>query len=571
MKAILTAAILLLLGQQTSSKNGEIEGLISRTDSRAPISDVRISVQNLDLPNATIQTTTTDSAGRFLIRELPEGNYLVRAERQGYLPSWGAIPTPDSSASVRVTVKPGDRVSSNSLTLIPGATVEGRVLNPDNSPAAGLTVELLQQTVNPEGVRQWLTVGRGGTTTDDRGQFRVAWFGPGKYFLRAISRPPVIPGALQIANSVQWMPTTYFPGILNPALASPVEIQVGQTVNVDLRIPQSNPYTVSGKIVNSVTGQTPQPIQLVLTRREYGAPLETSSWSLETLNLAAGSDGKFEIRGVPSGSYELFATMRGQITTPGSLSPNLTWVARTTFDVADQDIDNISAVLKPGVDVKGKLTVLGDSAGFHLFQSAGGGGGRIDGTQVDLRLRANDGSTVGSLLPPKIDGETFLVDNVPEGTYSISVSVAGERRTAYVADIRSAGRSIFGESIVVGSTGAEPLEIVVNTNGASVPITVVGKPDHEATVVLVPAPQYRKNPHRYRYSAVSDPSGKITVNYVAPGDYTVYAWDYPPSLPLPYMDPEFIAKHGARGVRINITGQPLENVEVPVVRINPFE
>jgi hypothetical protein len=263
--------------------------------------------------------------------------------------------------------------------------------------------------------------------------------------------------------------------------------------------------------------------------------------------------------------------MRGQSTIPGPLGPNLTWVARTTFDVADQDIDNISAVLKPGVDVKGKLTVLGDSAGFHLFQSIGGGGGRTVGTQVNLRLGANDGSPVGSLLPPKIDGENFLVDNVPEGTYSISVSVGGERRTAYVADIRSAGRSIFGESIVVGSSGVEPLEIIMNTDGASVPITLVGKTDSQPTVVLVPAPQYRKNPHRYRYSTVNDPSGKVTVNYVAPGEYTVYAWDYPPTLSLPYMDPEFIAKHGTQGVRINITAQPLASVEVPVVRVNPFE
>jgi hypothetical protein len=37
------------------------------------------------------------------------------------------------------------------------------------------------------------------------------------------------------------------------------------------------------------------------------------------------------------------------------------------------------------------------------------------------------------------------------------------------------------------------------------------------------------------------------------------------------MDPEFIAKHGTQGVRINITAQPLASVEVPVVRVNPFE
>lgn len=234
---------------------------------------------------------------------------------------------------------------------IPGATVEGRILHPDNSPAAGMTVELLQQIVNTEGVRQWRPVERGRVLTDDRGRFRMAGFEPGKYYLRAIKRPPDASGPLTTTSSVNWTPTTYYPGILNAALASSVEIAVGQVVNVDITIPQSNPYTVAGRIVDSVPGQT-QPIQLVLMRRDYGAPAETFSSSLETLSLAAGSGGKFEIRGVPSGSYELFATVREQSTTPGPPGPGLTLVARIAFDVSDQDLDNISLVVQPGVDVK---------------------------------------------------------------------------------------------------------------------------------------------------------------------------------------------------------------------------
>jgi hypothetical protein len=567
MRIMLSAAILLLLVPQTPTKSGAIEGLVSRVDSKEPISDVRISVQSLGSVNAIIQTATTDNSGRFLIRDLPEGDYLVRAERTGYLPLWGATATPDVRA--RVTVRPDQRVAVDSLTLIPGASVEGRILNPDNSPAAGMTVELLQLIFDTEGVRQWLNVDRGRAITNDLGQFRMSWFGPGRYYLRAIKRPSAPAGALASASSVNWTPTAYFPGILNAALASPFSIAPGQAVNVDLTIPQSNPYTVSGKIVNSVPGQT-QPIQVVLRRRDYGAPLEINPGSLETLSLAAGSEGKFEIRGVPSGSYELSATMRGQNTTPGPVGPNLTWVARTTFDIADQDIDNISAVLRPGVDVKGKLTVVGDAQGFHLFQ-AGGGGGGIVGTQVNVSLDANDGSPVGGIRPPKIDGDTFLFDNLPEGTYSLSVSAAGERRTAYVADIRSGGKSIFGESIVVGSSAPEPLEIVVNTNGASVPVTVVGKSENPPAVLLVPAAQYRKNPHRYRYTTIDDSSGRVSVNYVAPGEYTAYAWDYPVVLPLHYMDPAFLAKYGTQGVRINVAGQPIANVEVPLVRIDPLD
>src|SRR5688572_26304270 len=224
--------------------------------------------------------------------------------------------------------------------------VAGRVLRPDNTPAAAMTVELLQLVINKESVREWHPVERGVAITDARGNFRIAGVRPGQYYLRAIKRPQAVSGISSTASSIDWTPTTYFPGTLNAALASPLTVSTSQSVTADIPIPQTNPYTVSGRIVNSLPEVAGRPIQLVLMRRDYGAPVETQSASLETMNLPVGGDGKFEIRGVPSGSYELLGTVSGVTTTPGPTGPNRTWIARASFDVSDQDIDNVLATFK---------------------------------------------------------------------------------------------------------------------------------------------------------------------------------------------------------------------------------
>ena len=220
--------------------------------------------------------------------------------------------------------------------------IAGRVLKPDNSPAPGMSVEILQLDSNNEGVREWRPV-EGEATTDAEGAYRISGVRPGQYYLRVIKRPPLDAGGTITASSVDWIPTTYFPGTLNAALASSFTVAAGQSLTRDVPIPQTNPYTVSGRIVNSLPDMAGRPIQLALIRRDFGAPVESQSGkSLETLRLPAGGDGKFEIRGVPSGSYELVATLStGDVPVSGQ-----SWIAKAAFEVADQDVDGVSATLQ---------------------------------------------------------------------------------------------------------------------------------------------------------------------------------------------------------------------------------
>src|SRR4030095_15275618 len=79
--------------------------------------------------------TVTDAKGRFEIRDVIPGKYVVRASRPGYVnPAINSVRLKDSGEDRAVTVAPGQLADNANLTLIPGAVVAGRVLDPEGKP-----------------------------------------------------------------------------------------------------------------------------------------------------------------------------------------------------------------------------------------------------------------------------------------------------------------------------------------------------------------------------------------------------------------------------------------------------
>jgi hypothetical protein len=548
MKSALVA-LLLILSQQPLQK-GDVEGIAARPDTGAAIPNVKITMRG-GIRGGQIFTAQTDNNGRFRILDVPSGAYALEGVLDGYLalqsprmnPNWGAV----------VTVKTDRLVPVGPLLFVPGATVSGRVVNADGTPETRGIVEVLQQVDNAAGVRQWLPVERGGqdqTTTDSSGNFRMSLFGPGRYVLR-VSRRDIVTG-----SSVAWAPAAYFPGILDAAAATEIRIQPGQNVVADVKLPAAGAYKVSGQVASALpNGTTGSPVQITLKRRNSGAPLEHSRATSGVLTLPVGGDGKFEFSGIPAGLYELTAFSGRRDIGRGMSDPNPSFVARASFEVRDADIANLSLTLRPGVEVKGKLTIAG--------------GGRLLGTDVSLSLLSNDSSPAGAPMPPTVNGINFTLPNVHPGDYSLAVSIAAAQRNAYVADIRSGAQSIIGGSVTIGSETPAPLEVVINTNGATLPVIVTDMAGNPVVVALVPKPPNSNNPLRYKV-AYTDSSGRVTVNGVAPGEYTLYAWEYVGIPPSSVMDPAFIARYGTRGVPVRVEKTPTAPIEVPAVQLAPL-
>jgi hypothetical protein len=88
------------------------------------------------------------------------------------------------------------------------------------------------------------------------------------------------------------------------------------------------------------------------------------------------------------------------------------------------------------------------------------------------------------------------------------------------------------------------------------------RPAANATVVLVPPPQRRRNADLYR-TTTTGPDGKFAMTGVPPGEFKLFAW---PSLNgSPYLNPNFMAIYEARGASVSIFAGGQLTAEVPLI------
>jgi Carboxypeptidase regulatory-like domain len=140
---------------------------------------------------------------------------------------------------------------------------------------------------------------------------------------------------------------------------------------------------------------------------------------------------------------------------------------------------------------------------------------------------------------------------VPQGHYRLLVD--GLPKGVYVADVRQGPVSVFDSGFDVGVEPPAPIQVVLASNSGTVQGTVqdaAGKAVPGSTVVLVPVQHRRQNWLLYR-TAVVDSSGHYAVHSIAPGDYTLFAWER--VSPGAYYSARFLESYEGQGRTIRIT------------------
>ena len=535
-RLVLLAAIALLQRAVAEPPNSTVEGIVRKSGTSDGIASVSVSLNGT---SGSALMATTDETGRFVFRNVATGQYRIGATLSGYLrPEKGG-------GSQTVNITGAAPLSPLELSLIAGGAISGSIVDAAGQPIKGIQVSATQLGYN-DGRETSLLAGTNRlVTTDDRGQFRLFWFLPGNYYIRAETSPAV--GAAAGPKMVSW-----YPGTLNADSAVAVSLRAGEEVDgIAFKLEaadSSSLKTVSGKVVlpadtlgSGIVGN----LYLFPSDRQTGS--DGNGFTILSTNRAKEmSGGNFTLNGVLPGSYDLLAAL------PASSGART--LSRTSVTVGAKDVDGVVIPLAQTVDLQGSIRMDGPASNVPLASLA-----------VTLTPDHH-------LQPTRTNSDSsgaFSVRGLAEGKYGIAIS--GLPATAYVSDIRQSNRSIFAgarsadDAVVTVRSESTPVEVLIRTDGGNIAVSVKDAKDktvEEATVALVPE-EPRRSALLWYKTGSTDNRGQLALTGIAPGVYKVFAWNRIPA--GAHLSADFLMDFENSGKRITVDAAGHSDVTVSVI------
>lgn len=487
---------------------GSIAGSVLKTGTTNPIERAEVT---LTREGMEIRSTFTDSKGSFFFAGLVPGQFTIRIQRDGYFGNDRSRQSLFDTASFSSGIVMGDRVVTNPATatinvvgsqhradlvyfLTPGGIVTGRVLGP----FAGAIVSASRLDFyhgNPRLTQVKSAI------SDDRGDFRISWLEAGDYFIRANA--------------------TYFPGTDNAGKALKIHVAEGsESSAINIPIGTSENVTVSGLAINSATtNRTSSRFMLIPTDPDITLDrtmdVENSVRDQEELRA-----GKFELRDVRPGTYDLVAIRTEREANAPVVPVGPTYVGRTSVVVGTEDVKGVAIAIARGRDIHGHVTYAGGlapSAGITL--------------RVQLWAKGLFSVAVAAVnysAPVSPEG-TFTIPNVPELPFSVSVT--GLPRDGYIADLRQGGRSVFDTgTITLDARPEQEFEIVLSSPGATINGSISASPQELSSggvAILIPADRAANTTLLRRVNLTN--AGGFLFSGVVPGSYRLLAFESLPS------------------------------------------
>jgi hypothetical protein len=564
--------------QQSQIPTASIEGTVLRADSAEPVARAQVLLTKTVLqpspgtapgtpvtPPPPIPPIITDASGKFSFKDLEAGTYRLAVTKNGFVRSeYGARTT--GTAGAPITLPAGQSMKDISFRLVATAAISGRVRTSTGEPGAALNIQLMRTAYNVQGQRTFQAVSGG--RTDDRGDYRLFWVTPGRYFVAVGGNTSTIMSAdggqiMFLASglvdqSSTNVATVFYPGSTDPLRATTIEVGPGgELPNIDIVLPQQQVYRVRGRVVDSSTGLPPRTASITLV------PRDTSFSGLST-NIPPnynGTTGTFDMRNVPPGSYWLRA-QAVESTATAVITPNA--VGRTVSEA-------LSMATTARTATQRALEVTGDVEGLLLELGAGisiPGSLRVEGPPLPatpgprVSLRS---TTVNSLAPPLLpinaDG-TFTLTNIMPGEYR--ATVLGMPVDYFVKEARIEQTDVLNDPWVITGPVRGSLNVVVSSGAGQIEGTVTDsrlQGVSALTTVLIPD-QQRDRTDLFR-TAVTDQSGKFTLRGIAPGAYKIFAWET--LEPNAHFDPQILRQYEDQGKAVRVVEGGKITTEVKMI------
>ena len=498
-----------------------VSGQVVKAGTGEPLKKARVTLSK-EQTRETPRSEITDAQGRFTFKEVEPGRYRLAATRNGYARQEYGQRGPNRPGTI-LALAAGQQVKDAEFRLPLAAVIAGKVYDEDGEAIASAMVQVLQHRY-VQGKRQLFPAGR--ATTNDRGEYRVFGLGAGSYYVSAVYRPGLEGFVFGGGGVVVGGPApdegyapTYYPGTTDPGRATPLELRAGNEVTrIDFLLLQTRAVQIRGRVYNSITGRPGRDVQVTV----FDPNARAQVWFGRPSTRAEGPEGKFELRGVVPGSYQLVAFWYDE-------EANQAYSARLPVNVGDGGLEGVELVIERGVDVSGTAVVEGAGA-----QAAAGDGEeekeKLDLTELRVALEPREeglpyfGSSSGVI---KEDG-SFTVQNAQRTANRVELWARGPLPgNYYLKSARVDGNEVLEEGLDLSAGPPRgQLELVISANGGQVEGAVLkdGKPFSGATVTLVPEERRRERRELFK-TASTDQYGRFTLRGLEPGTYQLFAWE----------------------------------------------
>jgi Carboxypeptidase regulatory-like domain len=481
--------------QTPRAGTGAIRGRVVRADTGEPLRRVQVRIDEWSAKDSSGPASTmTDAQGRYELTELPAGTYHVKATRGGYVEvAYGQRRPFERGRPVELAE--GAVLQNVDFALPLGGVVTGRVVDEMGEAIAQVSVSLARRRY-VDGERQ--LVAQSGSSTDDRGEFRIFGVPPGDYVM--IATFDAMPFGSR--DRVRYVPT-YYPGTPIANEAQHVTVVTGQEMSgMVIALARAATATVRGVVRSS--GQTPVGPLTFITAREIGGPLAGGHTSMAT----AASDGSFTIAGLLPGTYLVEARSMAERE-----------VASREIVVEGSDVAGVSLTLSAGVTARGRIsfdtgTVPGDLRPSEVFVVSNTVG----------RQTVGMGTTGGP--PVARDDWSFELHGL-RGRGFIRAGTLSEKWQ--VKRVRREGADITDTPLDF-SSDVDNIEIELTDRVTTISGRVSDDRNDvasDATVIVFADDPGKWGPHsRLIQSARLDQQGRFTLRGLPPGKYVAIAVEY---------------------------------------------